>query len=105
LNKSIAMQLLKVHFPDTTDYERRKLAAAAPLSISPVAGVFAGIQLETLLQIFDTYCPQGRSDYTKPAWESVRQLLGALGFGDLMDSATRDAHFDELDVNKDGKVR
>jgi hypothetical protein len=101
---NMAVQLLRVFFPDTMEYERRKLAAAAPLSISPVASIFGSIQLDTLLQIFDTYLPQGHSEYIKPAWESVRQLLGALGFGDLKDSDSRNAHFDALDVNRDGKV-
>ena len=99
------MQLLKVFFPKTSEYERRKLALAVPPSVAAVPGLYGYLQLDLLRETFDAHLPRGREDYVKAAAESVRQLLGALGLGDQCAADGRGAHFDALDVDGDGRVR
>lgn len=99
------MQLLKAFFPDTSELERRKLAAAVPPSVVPVAGLYDAFNLRDLQSIYAKNLPKGKVEYRKVMWEGVRQLLGALGLGDHLDEDKRNALFDMLDVNTDSKVR
>lgn len=105
LSTAARVQLLKVFFPKTSEYERRKLALAVPPSVAAVPGLYGYLQLDLLRDIFDAHLPRGREDYVKAAAEAVRQLLGALGLGDHCAADGRGAHFDALDVDGDGRVR
>ena len=98
------VQLLKVFFPDTSDLERRQLAAAVPPAVHPGRGIYEPFSFGELRAAFDAHLPPGKRAYRKVMWESVRQMLGALGFGDLLDMDARNAVFDLLDTDKDGKI-
>lgn len=102
------MQMLRVFFPETSEVERRQLAMAVPMSICPCPGLFDSLELEKLCAMFDTYAPSHVDDkravYHKRTWESVRQLVGALGLGDHMEEDRRNAVFDQLDMDGDGLV-
>lgn len=99
------MQMLRVFFPESSEVERRQLAVAVPMSICPCPGLFDSLELEKLCAIFDTYVPSHVDDrrgvYHKRTWESVRQLIGALGLGDHMEEDRRNAVFDQLDMDGD----
>ena len=100
------MQFLKVFFPDTSEVERRQLATAVPPPVHAVPRVHEPFAFGELAAAFNAHLPPGKEVYRRVMWESVRQLCGALGFGDLLDDeARRHAVFDLLDSNKDGKVR
>lgn len=81
---------------------------AVPMSICPCPGLFDSLELEKLCATFDTYLPSHvdgkRGVYHKRTWESVRQLVGALGLGDHMEEDKRNAVFDQLDMESDGLV-
>lgn len=81
---------------------------AVPMSICPCPGLFDSLELEKLCATFDTYAPshvdEKRGVYHKRTWESVRQLVGALGLGDHMEEDRRNAIFDQLDMDADGLV-
>lgn len=104
-----AVQMLRVFFPETSEVERRQLAMAVPMSTCPCPGLYDSLELEKLCSTFDTYVPshvdEKRGVYHKRTWESVRQLVGALGLGDHMDEEKRNASFDQLDMDADGLVR
>jgi hypothetical protein len=99
------VQLLKVFFPDTSELERRKLAAAVPPSILPAAGLYDAFNLGDLQSIYAKNLPKGKVEYRKVMWEGVRQLLGTLGLGDHLDEDRRSVLFDMLDMTNDSKVR
>ncbi|NJR41799.1 MAG: hypothetical protein HC767_03190 [Akkermansiaceae bacterium] len=98
--------MLRVFFPETSEIERRQLAVAVPPSVSPCTGLYDSLELEMLLeQVYGKYMPPRTDVYAKKMWESVRQLLGALGLGDHMDEEGRNQLFDQIDVDGSGKVR
>lgn len=97
--------MLRVFFPQTTELERRRLAMAVPPSVSPCTGLYDSVEIERLLeQVHAKYLPPGADAYCKKTWESVRQLLGALGLGDHLNEDSRNQLFDLLDVDRNGKV-
>jgi hypothetical protein len=99
------LQMLRVFFPETTEMERRQLSITVPPSVSPCSGLYDCLELETLLEkVHAKYLPPRTDAYTKKMWESVRQLLGALGLGDHMDEEGRNQLFDQIDVDGNQKV-
>lgn len=97
--------MLRVFFPETSEIERRQLAVAVPPSVSPCTGLYDCLELEKLLeQVHGKYLPPRAHAYRKVMWESVRQLLGALGLGDHLEEEGRNQLFDQIDVDGDGKV-
>jgi hypothetical protein len=99
------VQLLKVFLPDTSDTERRQLAAAVPPAVRANPNIYEPFAFGELRDAFNAHLPPGKNEYRKVMWEGVRQLVGALGFGDLLDAERRNAVFDVLDRDRDGKVR
>jgi hypothetical protein len=100
------MQMLRVFFPEASELERRQLAVAVPPSVSPCTGLYDGLEIEALLEkVFSKHLPPKVDSYQKPMWESVRQLVGALGLGDHVGDEKRNQIFDHLDVDGNGKVR
>lgn len=97
--------MLRVFFPETTEIERRQLAVAVPPSISPCIGLYDSMELEKLLeQVYARYLQPRTDAYTKKMWESVRQLIGALGLGDHVDEESRNQMFEQIDMDGNGKV-
>jgi hypothetical protein len=97
--------MLRVFFPETTEMERRQLAVAVPPSVSPCIGLYDSLELEMVLeQVHAKHLPPRTEVYTKKMWESVRQLLGALGLGDHMDEQGRHQLFDQIDMDGNQKV-
>ena len=100
------MQMLRVFFPETTEIERRQLAVAVPPSVSPCTGLYDCLELDKLVeQVYGKYLPPRTDAYRKVMWESVRQLIGALGLGDYIEEECRNQLFDQLDVDGNGQVR
>jgi hypothetical protein len=99
------MQMLRVFFPETNEVERRQLAVAVPPSVCAVPGLYDSLSFGLLQALYDAHLPRGPATYCKAANESVRQMLGALGLGDLSDLDARNAVFDQVDVDRDGQVR
>ena len=99
------MQMLRVFFPETTEIERRQLAVAVPPSVVPCTGLYDSLELEKMVEhVHGRFLPPRTDAYRKVMWESVRQLVGALGLGDHKDDESRNQLFDQLDVDGNGKV-
>lgn len=99
------MQLLKVFYPETSEQERRQLAAVVPPPVRAAPHVYEPYSFDELRALFDAHLPAGKDEYRPVMWESVRQLLGGLGYGDVGDNQEKQAAlFEMLDVGKDGKL-
>lgn len=99
------IEMLRVFFPETTEIERRQLAVAVPPSVSPCTGLYDCLELDKLVeQVYAKYLPPRTDAYRKVMWESVRQLIGALGLGDYIEEESRNQLFDQLDVDGNGKI-